>query len=195
MIDLFSDPGMVRGWQPFLNAKVMDVGANVGLWTAYCALHGANVTAYEADPVTFKKLQNLIFENHLSVKAINSAIWKHDGRCAFRGFTSGENHNGALAHISCPDNGLFRPIESVPCVSLGAAIGDASWDCIKMDIEGAEFETIINTPDELLQQAKFIYVEIHPWWVDASLPRHLIDKLQPIFYVDEHSDYLCLSRK
>jgi FkbM family methyltransferase len=188
-----NDPGMVRGWQPFLNAKVMDVGANVGLWTAYCALHGANVTAYEADPVTFAILKERTKD--WPVQVVNSAVWTFTGYVFFRGFTSGESHNGALAHINCPDNGLFRETEIIPCVSFDSVIGAEKWDCVKLDVEGAEFEILIAASDESLRQIDFMYVETHPWWVDSSLPARLLEKLRPIFQIEEYPDYLCLHKK
>ena len=51
--DPFDDPYAVEnlvlsdyiGFKPFKGARVMDVGANAGIWSSYCALNGALVTA------------------------------------------------------------------------------------------------------------------------------------------------------
>lgn len=187
----FADNGMLHGFQPFAGARVMDIGANIGMVTAFCALNGARVESYEADSVTYSVLSDMVIGMNLSdkVKLYNKAIWIESGKCSFHGFTSNDggnlSHNGALTDRLCPDNGKFRDAELVNCISLNDAIGSEIWDCIKIDVEGAEFEILLNADSERLEkQVKMIYVEFHHGWAESGLYGALLQKLTPIFDFD-----------
>jgi 2-polyprenyl-3-methyl-5-hydroxy-6-metoxy-1,4-benzoquinol methylase len=94
-------------FQPFPGARVMDIGANVGLLTAYWALNGCQVTAYEADPETCK-----IMAEHcqkLGVNAVNAAIWTHQGEISF---TPGR-HEDRGRKLHC---GLVHPPNLFPAL-------------------------------------------------------------------------------
>lgn len=185
------ETGMLRGFQPFPDAKVMDIGANIGVCSAFCALHGSAVTAYEADPVTYQVLSDMVAEMNFAnkIKIFDAAIWTYTGKCSFHGFTSYEcdykSHNGALTSLLCPDNGKFREPESIDCIALADAIGNTIWDCIKLDVEGAEFEILLSVDSEILQKyVKFLYIEFHHGWANPQLYEKLIPKLERIFHFD-----------
>lgn len=180
--------GAHERFKPFLGAKVMDIGANVGIYSAFCAIHGAEVTAYEPQPVTFSFLSKMIERTGLAsrIKAINSAVWTRPGRLLFVGHESdiGGNYiqyNGGLQTDGV--NWTFDDLKnSVPvdCVSFDEAIGDTTWDCVKMDIEGAEFEILLHASLEALKRIKFMYVEFHPW-VNEEWYQLAINRLDAIF--------------
>ncbi len=195
------------GFAPFTGARVMDLGANAGLLTALWALNGCQVTAYEADPVTYGMLRRMLERTSLTdrVEAINAAIWTFTGTIAFRG---DEQHypdgkcllrNGAVQITGAGkhgdgDNtpGRFRgnvreitdDVERIPCVSLEEAIGKMDWDCIKVDIEGAEFQILLAVPVESLKRVKFMHIEFHHGWADDEVYRRVINKLGPIFHIE-----------
>lgn len=182
--------GMLRGFVPFSGARVMDIGANIGICTAYCALKGAQVDAYEADSVTFSIFRNMLYALGIENQVIshNKAISDHTGTCFFHGFTSddsnGLTHNGALTHLSCPDNGKFRIPEQISCVSLDDAVRDEVWDCIKIDVEGEEFKILTSASEKTLQKIKLIYVEFHHAWANSALYTNMIEKLKSFFNFD-----------
>lgn len=168
--DSFNDPWAVEvlvlgesiGFQSFPGAQVMDVGANVGVWTALCAVEGAEVTAYEADPVTYAVLTEMLARTNLQVMAINKAIWTHNGECPFRGYEKGND-------VRLRNGNVLREIAAwmvrVPCLTFEEALGDKVWDCIKVDIEGAEFEILASTPlDVLRDHIRYMALEIHHEW-------------------------------
>jgi FkbM family methyltransferase len=174
-------------WRPFSGARVMDIGANVGVWTAYCALNGADVTAYEADPITHGIMSSMLIRNNLKVNAVNAALWTHTGQILFKG-KGIESHyrNGAVQvpeHDGFAGNlGQEADMITVPCVSFSDAIGDSVWDCVKVDIEGAEFETLSAVPAEVFEkQIKFLQVEFHNGWASDEVYRALIGKLESVF--------------
>lgn len=199
--DLFNDHEQVStlllgnyiGFTPFLGAKVMDIGANAGILTAYWAIHGADVTAYEADPVTYKLLTDMLAKNHLQANVIHAAVWTHTGTVSYSGhgnrWDDREGRNGA---IQVPEHDAFvgnlgsePDMVTVPCVSLTEALGDCVWDAVKMDIEGAEFELLMLTDTQTLQdRIRYMHLEFHSGWASDDLYRRLLDKLAIIFDLD-----------
>ena len=91
--------GFHTRFQPTPATKVMDLGANVGIYTAYCGIHGAQVTAYEPDPATFNILHTMAAVNNLNVTLVNLAVGKHE-LARFRGIASTDGgrlqRNGAI---------------------------------------------------------------------------------------------------
>ena len=204
--DPFDDPFMVEslvlddfiGWKPFQNARVMDAGSNVGIWTAFCALHGTFVHAYEADPVTFGTMCQMLQDTNLiaSVHPRNLALWKETGFIHFQG---DENlkvckaRNGAIQVVGKNVSEFAPSTIKVPCISFAEALGPERWDCVKMDIEGAEFEILLNTSPEVLSQIDHLHVEFHNGWADDVTYKKVLDKLHALFaskgYVNSEGRY------
>lgn len=162
------------GFIPFKGARVMDVGANAGVQTAYWALNGCDVTAYEADPETARLLNEMLVKGNLKVKVVNAAIWSSEGNLQFTalGFKSGMGHtfrNGHLLaqskNVSCntkTSSGEGSSLTCVSCISLTQAVGNDIWDFIKIDIEGAEWEVLSAIdPNTLAERVRFMQVELH----------------------------------
>jgi FkbM family methyltransferase len=198
--DLFGDPGPVStllldnyiGFTPFPGARVMDIGANVGILTAYWALNGALVTAYEADHCTARLLSAMLESNGLeNVDVVNAAIWKVDGELPFVGRSyvglarlgSIPGRNGAIQVPDAGDRSLDAP--RVPCVAFASALGDTRWDAVKMDIEGAEFETLAATPDSALALIRHMHIEFHNGWATDEQHAALMLKLAKTFEIEE----------
>ena len=83
---------------------------------------------------------------------------------------------------------------------LTAAVGSENWDCVKMDVEGSEFDIFLNASPESLCRIKFMFVEMHPW-VDQDLYDAAMHRIENFFYVDGGKadsgrwEYLYLSHK
>lgn len=211
--DSFNDPWMVEnlildneyiGFRPSKDALVMDIGANAGIWTAFCAVGGARVVAFEADPVTFTVLNEMIKRTGLTerVTAVNSAIWTYSGECAFSGRGGDEDarcayRNGALQIVGAGVHGsgdmtpgkfrgntpsIIPSMDKVKCISFEEALGDSVWDFVKIDIEGAEYQVLLSTPSEVLRDhVRAMHVELHGGWADKEVNAALVAKLEEIF--------------
>jgi FkbM family methyltransferase len=159
-----------KKFRPFAGARVMDIGANLGIFSAYCAVAGADVVAYEPHPNVFPLLDAMIGRTGLGrkINAINQGIWEKEAVMSFLAFSSpGDDcmrYNGSLK-----SDGMYWLVKDwerathVPCVMLDEAIGLSEWDCIKMDIEGAECEVLLAASDHALAKVKLMFVEFHPW--------------------------------
>jgi FkbM family methyltransferase len=178
--------GANERFKPFAGARIMDVGANAGIYSAFCAANRANVTAYEPDHAVFALLSK-VAEGTEKFKAVNKAIWKHSGSISFLSHASTvygfERHNGGLEEIGFTRNERMVT-EHVDCISFDEAIGDNEWDCVKVDIEGAEFETLLSASASALSRIKFMFVELHPWASDI-LYKEMLNKIAGCFNVEQ----------
>jgi FkbM family methyltransferase len=185
------------GFKPFPGARVMDIGANVGILTSFWALNGASVRAYEADPVTYDILLSTLVSNGLTdkVEAINAAVWVCDGIVPFVGRSSswrGMCRNGSIQSVTEEYKSL-PSTANVPCISLSNALGDVVWDAVKIDIEGAEFSVLSSVSDDLLCHIRYMQIELHHDAASDAQYHKMMNKLKGIFkitggYMDEHLD-------
>ena len=148
-----------------VGCNVLDIGANRGLFTAFCGVNGAHITAYEPHPEAYKSLVRTIQLNGIEnqVSAIEAAVWIYSGTTKLDISTTPYANSTISDGISNRNN---YPEENVlgyevPCITLSDAIANNKWDIVKMDIEGAEFPVLLNCPDLVLSHIKFLTVELH----------------------------------
>lgn len=128
----------------------VDLGANMGVVTAQLAATGADVVAFEPDPVTFEKLQAR-FADAPNVTLVHAAVGVGSGTVRLmRADNFAENPEGASVKSTILDGGRRIDAENSVEVDLidfpgwvrdqVAARGQIAF--IKMDIEGAELEIL-----------------------------------------------------
>jgi FkbM family methyltransferase len=171
-------------FQPFPKARVLDLGTNLGIVAGFWSMNGVNVTSYEADPETYKIATDLFTRLDLQVEAINTAIWSHKGKIRFKSLSHMDGdrfcRNGQVD--SSPDAVL------VPCITLTEVLGDKIWDCVKIDIEGSEFEVLMSVDLEALKNVKYIHLELHEekyqlGWMTPDQVEQLRGKLEQMFEI------------
>lgn len=129
---------------------VVDAGAHVGLYSLMMSQQAERVVSLEADPVNFRILDLNTFRSGASnVTALNSALWSESGSISFArtGFTEG---------------GAVRPggDTTVSAITLDELIEQhGPVDCLKIDIEGAEFEVFAAATR--LSEIRTIVGELH----------------------------------
>lgn len=155
---------------PSPGAYVMDIGANVGIYSALCAIYGANVFAYEPNAVACSLLREMTHFTGLPIRIEEKAVVGNKGLRRYLGTDvplGAVEHtlNGSVEGIGSPQseddfnaNGRF-----VAGIDLNEAVGETVWDCVKVDSEGAEFEMFLSATPDTLSRIKFCYVEFHPW--------------------------------
>jgi FkbM family methyltransferase len=171
---------------PFPGARVLDIGANLGIVTAFWALNGAQVTSYEADPETFEIMTAMFSKLGIRVDAVNKAVWTKMGSVNFKGI--GHMDGGRPCR-----NGQIESVPgsiSVPCVTLARALGDTIWDCVKIDIEGAEFDVLMSTDSESLKNVKYMHLELHetrfnPNGMTPTQVAALREKMESVFNISD----------
>jgi len=138
--------------QPF----ILDCGANIGTSCLYfkTIYPQARIVAYEADPDIAKVLKDNLRKNKIDdVEVINKAIWIN-------------NESMDL----CPDGAdgatVFGNTEKIKVDAVrlkDILMKETNIDLLKMDIEGAENEVIIDCK-EMLSSAKNIFIEYHSFY-------------------------------
>ncbi|HEY5227680.1 MAG TPA: FkbM family methyltransferase [Opitutaceae bacterium] len=152
IMDLLLKPGM----------NVVDVGANVGLYTLYMAgIVGpeGRVAAFEPDPDLVEILRKNCAENGATrIEVHNCALGEKADRLVLSRLTlnSGENHLGADSREA-----FRRPIE-VDVARFDTLIPDMAPDFVKVDVQGWELN-VLKGMESVLRSAKpLVYVELWP---------------------------------
>jgi FkbM family methyltransferase len=167
---------------------VVDIGANIGIFSLFAAHRGAKVYAVEPDRQNFKLLCKNIESNGLSdrVQAFCCAVAKHDGTIALyvpdaRGLCASgliTTSLKQLEHLSENDRSQVG-IARVKAVSLPAFLkktGESVISLLKLDTEGAELDILAGATADDLKGVKRIVMETHAAYAERDL-YHLVKRL------------------
>lgn len=139
----------------FTPGRVLDLGANIGLFAVDTALRfpEAHILAVEPHPRTFARLcaHAAPFPG---IEPVHAAVWERDGKVAFSAL---DQHPSARVEAEGRAEGIRVP--AVTLDSLFRRLGGAA-DLVKFDVEGAEAR-ILRDPAVLRRGALWIG-ELHP---------------------------------
>ena len=116
---------------------VLDVGANIGIFTIQSLLKGAHVISYEPEPNNAKIARTNIFINSFTNEFYEKAITGTDN--PVREFSINIKRNKG-AHSLVAKRG--RDTITVNCENINLILKRIKPTVIKMDIEGGEYECI-----------------------------------------------------
>lgn len=160
-------------------APIVDIGAHVGMFSVYCSVlnSGVRIFAYEPDEDNFAAMKDNLQDNNVkNVVAKNVAVGAEIGQRTL--FVSNDSHNHSL--LSAEAAGDFSGEEKdVQVVTLTRILEQNRLErvsLVKMDCEGAEFEILLNLPDEVFKKVDNFYVECHRYTYEMNP-----DKLRDIF--------------
>jgi FkbM family methyltransferase len=167
-VDPKSDSYSALMWDVVCNAhrytprhgdRVLDFGAHYGLFSLFCAARGCHVKAYEPTPDTFTELiHSAAVASDIglgSIEPIRAAVWSDSG---IKSLWLCPETSGSNSFMRGKYEGTFETIQTV---SLKQALDGLIWDCVKMDIEGAEHEVLTKAGTDDLELIRFLTVEIH----------------------------------
>jgi len=164
------DYGEVRG-EPI----IVDVGANIGIYSVFCASQAKNARVFAYEPVleNFLQLQENIQNNGLerNIHPFRMAVAGRRGR---RRLFLGEGSPFHTIYPTSLTTGESIEIDSVTLEDCFLQNGIGECDILKVDCEGAEFECLYETPPEILGRVKNICLEYHNQW---DHPRYTITDL------------------
>ncbi len=140
------------------NGTVVDIGANIGLFSMLSAQRAAKVLSFEPFGPCFEWLSKNVQVNGLSniVRPLNVAVAGTRGTRTFHvqpEYTSNSFYSG--------DGGQAVTVD---CTTLDAIVGEdcaGRCDFLKMDCEGAEYEILLGCQDQTLRQIAAISMEVH----------------------------------
>jgi FkbM family methyltransferase len=157
--------------------KVLDIGAHKGIFAVWSAQQGAEVWAYEPHPEIFQTLNRNVKLNSADVHTFPFGVWDTNDEVVFRV----DPDTSILTSCCKIEAGMTESIQ-VPVKAIDEVIGDREWDILKMDIEGAEYKTLLAS--KKLSQVKYLALEWHasPNQEDA---RKLETKLKQFFDIND----------
>jgi FkbM family methyltransferase len=135
---------------------IIDGGANIGVSVSYFkkAHPGSRIIAFEPDPHIFRILQtNMRTAGYDDVRLINKALWNDDIEIEFW------NEGADAGRISRLHDDAQPRTSSVPAVRLRPYLTEPV-DFLKLDIEGAEVEVLLDCADQL-GNVRHLFVEYH----------------------------------
>jgi FkbM family methyltransferase len=149
-------------------AHLLDIGANVGMYTIYAGVRGIRVTAFEPEAQNYALLCKNIRANEIDATAYCIALSDEQAvsklYIAASGVGSSCNTFGeSIDHNLKPRADNIRQ----GCVSFRLDDVSAGADYIKIDVDGLEHKVIAGG-QETIRNAKSVLVEIN-----TSLPQHL----------------------
>ncbi|MDD5035767.1 MAG: FkbM family methyltransferase [Methylococcaceae bacterium] len=165
------------------SAVILDIGANVGGFSLLLVSEGivpSKIIAVEMNPNTFFRLANNLTANlDVSILSlINKAVTARRGVIEVR-LGRGGTSDSLLVRESASKLDRFvknRIIETTTIDDLIAeSIGDQAIDVCKIDIEGAEWEALLDGKCDRLVQCKSVVMEIHPQ--EGRETQQLVDRL------------------
>jgi FkbM family methyltransferase len=179
------DVVVVKRWNDFQctrnNPVILDGGANIGI----SAIHykhlfpDAMITAFEPDPRACALLRHNLIANKIhDVEIVEKALWTSNGRVDF--FSEGADANRVVLereevkHLTAlaPSARQY----DVETVRLADYLAKTKFDLVKLDIESAEAEVILDCSDTLCNVNNLV-IEFH---LTNSRPHNLARTLMTL---------------
>ena len=159
------------------NDVIVDIGAHIGGFAIRAAklAHHGDVYAYEASSKNYALLEkNYQLNNAENLHIHNKAVSHQSGEMNF--FMPSDN--GALGSLMQETD---NPMETVQAVTLTDIITEnriARIDYLKVDVEGAEYDILLNCPAGTLSKIQRIVMEYHEFEGDHRNHNHLVNFLK-----------------
>ena len=147
-------------------AAVVDLGANVGLFSLLAAKVGCRVLAVEAQRGFARELTDLAARHDVASRITVENVLVGSGSGIFA---------GEKRVVASSDSEGFQP----PVVSMEALLARNGFDCVdflKTDIEGSEFDLFRDAP-AWLASVRRIAMEVHPEFGSVDDLRASIESL------------------
>ena len=156
-----------RGFEVRDGDLVVDIGANVGVYSVYAALRTRNrVFAVEPDPENARYLKrNLVANNCGHAEILECAVAHTDGELQLFAGESGATHQ-LRTSSGTPDSEEFIGVPAMTMPTLMEEHRIDRIDLLKMDCEGAEGLILPSTPSSYLRRIQRVAMEFH----DGSSP-------------------------
>ena len=162
-------------------AVIIDIGAHIGLFSVIAAQvtgKTGKVYAFEPAPGTFGLLSKTVVINHEEqvIETFQKAVGKENGKLAF--FISDNQADNANSLVNYRQVNSLHGID-VPVTSIDNFVKEKNinkLDFIKIDVEGAEYDTLQGAVTTFKNLKPVCIVAVHPEPIAAKG-----DKLEDIY--------------
>ena len=146
---------------------IIDIGAHIGVFSVYAAQvtgKAGKVYAFEPAPATYTLLQQTVTINHEEtvIEAFPKAVGKENGSITF--FVSDVKADNSNSLVNYKDHRPLQGID-VAVTSIDNFVQEKKiqkLDFIKIDVEGAEYDTLRGATNTLNNIRPACIVAIHP---------------------------------
>ncbi len=141
------------------SGTVVDVGAQIGVFTGFIAHHSPDATVHSFEPMSdnFAMLEKNIAGNHFkNVHPHQQAVSSEEGELKL--YLSDDNTG---MHSLYRPSERFETVQSMAFDTLYKKLGIDTCDVLKLDCEGAEYDIIGGASRETLARTKAIVMEYH----------------------------------
>jgi len=147
--------------------RIIDIGANIGSFSlTVVEKFDARVLAFEPAPKAFAYLRHNTKVNHCDaqINSVRAAVVGKCGNGKAELYERSYSSDRSSFYFDSAVDGSAGCWISVPTVSLDAVLSrePATVDLLKMDIEGSEYEVLLNTSPANLKKVSAIVLEYHP---------------------------------
>lgn len=154
----------VPGYVPQPGWQVVDIGANVGIYSMLAASRGARVIAYEPGPSAFRRLTSNT--QRWGVECHMAAVVSEPRDTATLFIHPRRDTRNTLLPPDRAEAFIYADSVEVPAITLAEVLA-TPCDLLKLDCEGAEFELLMGN-NEALRNASRIIAEVDTGAGDAD---------------------------
>ena len=143
--------------------NLIDLGANIGLFSMYVAPVCEKVFSVEPTPSHFALLNELVdIAGIKNIEPLNLAVGTEDGEAEFNIHERNSTMNSFISHRTDPHSGKTVKVKTKTLNSIIDSLDIDRVGFVKMDIEGFENEIIFEESfEEALTKIDGMYVEVH----------------------------------
>jgi FkbM family methyltransferase len=143
--------------------NIIDLGANVGLFSLYASPIAEKIYAVEPTPSHFSLLKELVeLTERTNIEPLNLAIGMEDGESEFFVHEGNSTMNSFVKHTTNPHSETSVLVKTKTLNSLIDSLGLDTVGFVKMDIEGFENQVIFEPSfEEAVSKIDAMYVEVH----------------------------------
>lgn len=157
-----------RVYEPYLGGKrnltILDIGANIGLFSFYAAPFAKKIVAVEPSAFHQETFKHMLEYNKLDQKVtpVQAAISNEDGEAEFH-----HNNNVTMFSLSGAVEDNTMEAEKVRKMTLETLLKENNIDHVdfmKLDIEGEEFNVLASESfRNVAPKIDALVVELHSW--------------------------------
>ena len=143
--------------------NLIDLGANIGLFSIFVAPVCEKVFSVEPTPSHFALMQELVeLAGVKNIEMLNLAVGTEDGEAEFNIHERNSTMNSFISHRTDPHSGKTVKVKTKTLNSIIDSLDIDRVGFVKMDIEGFENEVVFEESfEEALTKIDGLYVEVH----------------------------------
>jgi len=143
--------------------NMIDLGANIGLFSIFAAPVCEKVFSIEPTPSHFALMEELVdLAGVKNIEMLNLAVGLEDGEAEFNIHERNSTMNSFISHRTDPHSGKTVKVKTQTLNSIIDSLDVDRIGFVKMDIEGFEKEVVFEESfEEALTKIDGLYVEVH----------------------------------